>query len=39
MRDPSWVRVTGPLEGYAPGFVGELARVGYAPSSAFFQLV
>jgi hypothetical protein len=28
MRDPSRVRVTGPLQQYAPGFVVELARLG-----------
>jgi hypothetical protein len=38
MRDPSRVRVTGPLERYAPGFAGELARVGYTPNSAALQL-
>lgn len=29
MRDPSRVRVSGPLEAYASGFAVELARVGY----------
>lgn len=29
MRDPSRVRVCGPLERYASGFAGELVRVGY----------
>jgi integrase/recombinase XerD len=29
MRDPSRVRVCGPLEPYASGFAGELVRVGY----------
>lgn len=38
MRDPSRVRVTGPLEGYAPGFVAELVGAGYARDSAAFQL-
>ncbi len=34
MRDPSSVRVTGPLERYARGFRVELDRRGYAPASA-----
>jgi integrase/recombinase XerD len=34
MRDPSRVRVTGPLELYACGFRLELDRRGYAPTSA-----
>jgi hypothetical protein len=34
MRDPSGVRVTGPLERYARGFRVELDRRGYAPASA-----
>ena len=34
MRDPSRVRVTGPLECYASGFCVELDRRGYAPASA-----
>jgi len=34
MRDPSRVRVTGPLERYARGFRVELDRRGYAPASA-----
>jgi integrase/recombinase XerD len=34
MRDPSRVRVTGPLERYAGGFRVELDRRGYAPASA-----
>jgi integrase/recombinase XerD len=38
MMDPSRVRVTGPLEQYAPGFVAELVGVGYRPVSAAFQL-
>lgn len=38
MRDPSRVRVTGPLERYASGFAAELARVGYMPNSAALQL-
>lgn len=38
MNDPSRVRVSGPLEPYAPGFAAELSRVGYAPRSAAAQL-
>jgi hypothetical protein len=38
MHDPSGVRVTGPLMPYADGFRAELARRGYAPGSAEFQL-
>jgi len=38
MMDPSRVRVTGPLERYAPGFVAELVDVGYRPVSAAFLL-
>jgi integrase/recombinase XerD len=38
MRDPSRVRVTGPLELHALGFAGELARQGYTPNSAVLQL-
>src|SRR5215813_6180410 len=38
MRDPSRVRVTGPLQQYAPGFVTELARLGYKPKAAAFQV-
>ncbi len=34
----SRVRVSGPLEPYAPGFAVELARLGYAPVSAAAQL-
>jgi integrase/recombinase XerD len=34
MRDPSRVRVTGPLERYAGGFCVELDRRGYASASA-----
>lgn len=34
MRDPSRVRVTGPLERYAAGFRVELGRRGYASASA-----
>jgi integrase/recombinase XerD len=38
MRDPSRVQVTGPLQQYAPGFVVELARLGYKPNAAACQL-
>ncbi|MCA1678168.1 MAG: site-specific integrase [Actinobacteria bacterium] len=38
MGDPLRVRVAGPLERYASGFAGELARVGYRPNSAALQL-
>ena len=38
MKDPSQVRVTGPLGPYAEGFRAELARHGYASSSAVNQL-
>jgi integrase/recombinase XerD len=38
MKDPSQVRVTGPLGPYAKGFRAELARQGYASSSAVNQL-
>ena len=38
MKDPSQVRVTGPLGRYAEGFCAELARQGYASSSAVNQL-
>jgi integrase/recombinase XerD len=38
MGDPLRVRVTGPLERYASGFAGELARVGYTSNSAGLQL-
>ena len=38
MFDPYRVRVSGPLEGYAPGFVAELAGQGYTPLSATLQL-
>ena len=33
----SRVRVVGPLAPLAPGFVSELARMHYAPSSAYQQ--
>jgi integrase/recombinase XerD len=38
MMDPSRVRVTGPLERYAAGFVAELVEAGYRPNSAAVQL-
>jgi integrase/recombinase XerD len=38
MRDPSRVRVPGPLEPYAEGFRGELAERGYSPGAAAVQL-
>lgn len=38
MRDPSRARVTGPLGEFAPGFVGELARLGYTNESALGQM-
>lgn len=38
MHDPSSVRVSGPLEPYAPGFAIELVGVGYTSVSATFQL-
>jgi integrase/recombinase XerD len=38
MGDPSRARVTGPLQQYAPGFVGELARLGYTANSASGQM-
>ncbi len=38
MHDPSRVRVSGPLEVFAPGFAAELAGVGYRRASLVFQL-
>ncbi len=38
MRDPSRVRVSGPLEEYASGFAVELARVGYTRNTTACQL-
>ncbi len=38
MRDPSRVRVSGPLEGYASGFAAELTRVGYTRNTVACQL-
>jgi site-specific recombinase XerD len=37
--DPSHARVTGPLQQYAPGFVAELARLGYTANSASGQML
>lgn len=38
MHDPSRVRVSGPLQSHAAGYVTELARLGYTPLSAVLQL-
>jgi len=38
MRDPSRVRVSGPLEGYVSGFARELVRVGYRRNTVACQL-
>ncbi|MFQ5426453.1 MAG: site-specific integrase [Gaiellales bacterium] len=38
MHDPQRVRVSGPLQPYAPGFTAELERVGYTPLGAVLQL-
>jgi integrase/recombinase XerD len=38
MSDPSRVRVRGPLERYAAGFVAELVEAGYRPSAAAVQV-
>jgi integrase/recombinase XerD len=38
MSDPSRVRVVGPLERHAAGFVAELVEAGYRPRSAAVQL-
>ena len=38
MKDPLLVRVTGPLERYAAGFVAELVEAGYRPNSAAVHL-
>ena len=38
MHDPSRVDVVGPLEPFAAGFADWLARHGYTPISATFQL-
>jgi site-specific recombinase XerD len=39
MGDPSRARVAGPLQQYAPGFAGELARLGYTSESAYGQML
>ena len=39
MGDPSRARVAGPLRQYAPGFAGELARLGYTSESAYGQVL
>ena len=39
MGDPSRARVTGPLQEHAPGFAGELARLGYTSESAYGQML
>lgn len=36
--DPSQIRVSGPLAAFAAGFADELAREGYTPHSARFQM-
>ena len=38
MGDPSRVRMSGPLEPFASGFAGELARQGFTANSASLQL-
>ena len=38
MHDPSRINVVGPLEPFAAGFAEWLARHGYTPISATFQL-
>lgn len=38
MKEPSRVRVTGPLEPFAEGFVAELQEVGYRPAAAAVQV-
>jgi integrase/recombinase XerD len=38
MRDPSRVRVSGPLEEFGPGFRAELKRQGYSPLGATLQV-
>jgi site-specific recombinase XerD len=39
MGDPLRARVAGPLQQYAPGFAGELARLGYTSESAYGQML
>jgi integrase/recombinase XerD len=38
MREPSRVRVTGPLEPFAEGFIVELEEAGYRPAAAAVQV-
>jgi integrase/recombinase XerD len=38
VSDPSRARVSGPLQQFAPGFVAELARLGYTANSASGQM-
>ena len=38
MRNPSRVRLSGPLQEFGPGFVGELERLGYSPVGATLQV-
>src|SRR5437588_11358489 len=38
MKEPSRVRVTGPLEPFAAGFVVDLAEAGYQPAAAAVQV-
>jgi hypothetical protein len=39
MDNPSRARVPGPLQECAPGFVAELARLGYTAESAYGQML
>jgi integrase/recombinase XerD len=38
MKDPSRVRLSGPLREFGPGFVGELERLGYSSLGATLQV-
>jgi integrase/recombinase XerD len=38
MKNPSRVRLSGPLQGFGPGFVGELERQGYSRVGATLQV-
>jgi integrase/recombinase XerD len=38
MKNPSRVRLSGPLQEFGPGFVGELERQGYLPIGATLQV-
>ena len=38
MREPSRVRVTGPLEPFVEGFIAELEGAGYRPAAAAVQV-